>query len=180
MQNILNIIAQAIGLIALVFSLASFQFKSRRGIMAAQMTASLLFAVQLFMVGAITGGCLDLISFVRTLIFSNNTKKWASSKLWLYFFAIVMIITGILTWQDYTSILAILGSLLSTVALWMKEPKNVRRISLFVGPCWLIYNLIHGAYTGALNELIAMASIIIGIVRHDRKKANTADTSDNA
>ena len=165
----LNLIAQAVGLVALVLSLASFQFKSRKGIMAAQMSASLLFSLQLFMVGAVTGGCLDLISFVRTLIFSNNTKKWASSKLWLYFFVAVMVIIGIFTWQDWTSILAICGSVLSTFALWMKEPKNVRRISLFVGPCWLIYNIINGAYTGALNECIAMVSIIIGIIRYDRK-----------
>jgi len=165
-----NLIAQAVGLVALVCSLASFQFKSRKGIMIAQMTASLLFSLQLFMVGAITGGCLDLISFIRTLIFSNNTKKWASSKLWLYFFVAVMVVTGILTWQNWTSILAICGSILSTFALWMKEPKNVRRTSLFVGPCWLVYNIINGAYTGALNELIAMASIVIGMIRHDRNK----------
>ena len=63
MQNILNIIAQAIGLIALVFSLASFQFKSRRGIMAAQMTASLLFCV-----GAMT----------IAMLLKNTVQAWES------------------------------------------------------------------------------------------------------
>ena len=135
-----------------------------------QMTASALFCIQLFMVGAITGGCVDSISFVRTAIFSQNDKKWASSPIWLGVFVVAMIVTGIFTWEDAWSILPIIGSVLSTIALWMKKSSHIRIISLFVGPCWLIYNLIHGAYTGALNELLAMTSIVIGIVRYDLGK----------
>ena len=50
-------------------------------------------------------------------------------------------------------------------------------ISLFVGPCWLVYNLIHGAYTGAVNEALAMTSIIIGMIRYDiiRKSGDSTD-----
>ena len=166
----MNFMAQVVGSFGIVFSLLSFQFSKRKHIMLSQMTASLLFSAQLFMVGAITGGCLDMISFVRTLIFSNNHKKWASSKLWLLGFVAVMIVTGALTWKDGWSILPILGSVLSTVALWMKKEKYIRLISLAVGPCWLIYNFVTGAYTGALNELLAMTSIVISLIRHDKKQ----------
>ena len=134
----MNWFAQIVGIVGIVFSLLSFQFKERKYIMLAQMIASLLFSSQLFLVGAFTGGCLDLISFIRTLIFSNNSKKWASSPLWLYFFIVVMIVTGVFTWQDGWSILPILGSILSTLALWMKKEKNIRLISLLVGPCWIV------------------------------------------
>lgn len=165
-----DICVQAIGAVALVCSLLSFQQKSRKGIMVLQMTASLLFSIQLFLLGAITGACLDMISFVRTLIFSNNEKlKWAKSPIWLVFFEIVMIVVGIFTWDNIYSLLAIAGSCLSTVALWMKNSKKIRFVSLFVGPCWIIYNLIHGSYTGALNEMIAILSIVIGIFRFDFK-----------
>jgi len=54
--------------------------------------------------------------------------------------------------------------------LWMKQEKHIRLISLTVGPCWMVYNVVTGAYTGALNELLAMTSIVIGLIRHDRKK----------
>lgn len=135
------------------------------------MSGSLIFAIQLFMLGAYTGAVLDLISFVRTLIFSNNTnKKWAQNPLWLLFFVVVMIVSGILTWNDFFSLFAILGSLLSTFALWMKKPKYTRIISLFVGPCWIIYNVVNGSIMGVVNEIIALTSIIIGIVRLDLKK----------
>lgn len=166
----MNIAAQIVGIFGIAFSLLSFQLKKRRYIMLFQMTASLMFSAQLFMVGAITGGCLDMISFVRTLIFANNSKKWASSPLWLVGFIAVMIATGIMTWENIWSILPIMGSVLSTVALWMKRERNIRLVSLLVGPCWMIYNVITGAYTGALSEVIAMTSIVIGLLRHDRKK----------
>lgn len=171
-----DILTQAVGGVALVCSLLSFQQKKRSYLMALQMTASLLFAIQLFMVGAITGGCLDLISFVRTLIFSfNGDRKWAKSPLWLAFFLTVMIATGIATWNDIFSLLAIVGSCLSTIALWMKNGKRIRLVSLFVGPCWIVYNLVHGAYTGALNEMIAIASIVIGMIRHDFKRKDKTE-----
>lgn len=165
----MNIAAQIVGAFGILFSLLSFQFAKRKYILLSQMTASLLFSLQLFMVGAITGGCLDMISFVRALIFMNNQKKWASSKLWLLGFVVVMIITGIITWENAWSILPIIGSILSTVALWMKKGKHIRMISLLVGPCWLVYNIINGAYTGAFNEVLAMTSIVIGLLRHDRE-----------
>ncbi len=166
----MDIAAQIVGLAGIVCSLLSFQQKERKHVMLFQMIASALFCIQLFMVGAITGGCVDSISFIRTAVFSQNDKKWASSPIWLGVFIVAMIGTGILTWQDGWSILPIIGSVLSTVALWMKNSKHIRVISLFVGPCWLIYSLIHGAYTGALNEVLAMTSIVIGMVRHDIKR----------
>ena len=166
----MSTVAQIVGLVGIVCSLLSFQQKERNRVMLFQMTASALFCIQLFMVGAITGGCVDSISFVRTAIFSQNDKKWASSPIWLGVFVVAMIVTGIFTWEDAWSILPIIGSVLSTIALWMKKSSHIRIISLFVGPCWLIYNLIHGAYTGALNEVLAMTSIVIGIVRYDLGK----------
>ncbi|MBQ4605416.1 MAG: YgjV family protein [Clostridia bacterium] len=171
----LNTFAQIIGVFGLICSLLSFQMKNRKWIMAFQMTASLSFSTQLFMLGAVTGGCVDMISFIRTMIFSQNSKKWASSPVWLYVFIVIMILTGILTWQNAWDLLPIAGSILSTVALWMKREKHIRLISLAVGPCWLVYNLVKGAWSGALNEVLAMTSIVIGLIRNDREKKNKTE-----
>jgi len=171
----ITVISEAIGFIGIVLSLLSFQQKKRENILLFQMGASISFSAQLFLVGAVTGGCMDLISFARTLVFSFNDKKWASSKLWLAFFIAVMIFTGIFTWKDALSILPMTGAVLSTVALWMKKEKLILIISLFVGPCWLVYDILSGAYTGAINELLAMTSIIIGLVRLVKREKSLAN-----
>ena len=86
----MKIAAQVVGLVGIICSLLSFQQKERKHVMLFQMTASALFCIQLFMVGAITGGCVDSISFVRTVVFSQNDKKWAASPVWLGVFIAAM------------------------------------------------------------------------------------------
>ncbi len=166
----IKIVAEIIGIIGIICSILSFQCEQRKKVMLFQVMASLMFTTQLFLVGAFTGACLDLINFARSLFFSID-KKWAKSKWWLAAFMLILIGAGIATWKDAYSILPIIGSLLSTVALWMKTSKNIRLISLFSGPCWLIYNIVNGAYSAAINELIAMTSIVIGMLRYDVKKS---------
>lgn len=169
----MQIAAEIVGFLGLASSLISFQQKERKMVMLFQLTASALCCLALFLAGSVIGGALDLISFVRTTVFAvlmNSSKKWTNSPVWLWLFIGALVVTGIFTWQNIWSILPILGSVLSTVALWMKKASHIRAISLFVGPCWMIYNLVEGTVAGALNELLAMTSIVIGMLRHDRKK----------
>lgn len=175
-----NPAAQVVGFISLVFALLSFQQKGRFRIMLFQVIASLTYSLQYFMMGAIVGGCLDLISFGRTVVFSQReTKRWARSGWWLVLFVLLLgaagVITGFMSSEEHSwggrlfwiNILAIAGALLSTVALWMRDGGLIRLISLFVGPCWIIYNTVVGSYFGVLSEAIAMISIIVGIIRYD-------------
>lgn len=168
-----NPIAQAIGLLALVLSLVSFQMKKRRTILFFQMLASLSCAVSLIMLGGITGGVLDVVAFSRTLVFSLSDKyKWAGSKICLGAYFALIVAVGILSWDSgsIASLFAILGTLLSTLALYMKNERTLRMISLFVGPMWIIYNLIYSSAFGILNEIIAMASITIALIRNANTK----------
>ena len=163
-----NPVAQAIGFLSLVLSLVSFQMKTRTQILIFQCMASLSCAVSLIMLGGIAGGILDVVAFSRTLIFSLADRyKWAKCKLWLPFYILLIIAVGIITWDPtgIGTLFAIAGTLLSTVALYQKSERLMRIISLFVGPCWIIYSLIYSSAFGALNEIIAMTSLIIALVR---------------
>lgn len=163
-----NPVAQAIGFLSLVLSLVSFQMKTRTQILIFQCMASLSCAVSLIMLGGIAGGILDVVAFSRTLVFSLADRyKWAKCKLWLPFYIILIIAVGIITWDPtgIGTLFAIAGTLLSTVALYQKSERLMRIISLFVGPCWIIYSLIYSSAFGALNEIIAMTSLIIALVR---------------
>lgn len=162
-----NYIVQAIGFVSTGLSLISFQQKSRKRILGFQMMASLTFSLHLILLGAVTGGVLDFISFIRTLIFSNNEKKWASSPLWMYAFLAFFIVSGIVTWSDWTSSLAIVATLMQTISLWMKKPFRIRIISLCSAPLWFAYNMINMSYSGMVMESIAATSIVISIIRND-------------
>ncbi|MBQ8682918.1 MAG: YgjV family protein [Clostridia bacterium] len=158
---------ELVGWISVVCSLLSFQQKKRGALMALQTTASITCAINMFILGDVVGGAQDVLAFFRSLTFSQREKKWASSPLWLVGFMAAMVVTGLLTWQSPLSVFPILGSLCSTVALWMKDVKWTRRISLLVGVCWITNHLFVGNISGIAMEAIAMLSILIGILRHD-------------
>ena len=163
-----NPVAQAIGFLSLVLSLVSFQMKTRSQILIFQCMASLSCAVSLIMLGGIAGGILDVVAFSRTLVFSLADRyRWAKSGLWLPFYAVLIIAVGIITWDPtgIGTLFAIAGTLFSTVALYQKRERLMRIISLFAGPCWIIYSLIYSSAFGVLNEIIAMTSLIIALIR---------------
>ena len=175
-----NPIAQAIGALALILSLISFQMKERRTILLFQMLASLSCAVSLIMLGGIAGGILDVIAFSRTLVFSLSDRyKWAGSKICLFSYFALIIAVGILTWESgsIATLFAILGTLLSTLALFMKSERNIRLISLLVAPPWIAYNLIYSSCFGILNELIAMTSIIIALFRMRKSRSQNIEST---
>ena len=87
-----------------------------------------------------------------------------------------MVVTGIFTWQSALSLLAIFGALLSTLALWMKKENHIRLISLLVGCCWIVYYIPFKDFTGIASELLAMLSILIGLIRFTRKKESNEAT----
>ena len=92
----------------------------------------------------------------------------------MFYFAVIIAV-GILTGEQgsYVALFAILGTLFSTVSLWMRNEKLLRVIALFAGPCWIIYNLCYSSCFGILNEIVAMTSIIIALIRNSNASQDT-------
>ena len=179
-------IGQAIGVIALLFAIISFQQKTQKKIVFIQLISSTLFSVHFFLLGAYVGCLLNFIGIFRAAIFTNKNKKWARNKFWLWFFIAVSILAvvitmdgdlNLLTWNidfgkvhTYFAFLPMIGMILTTVAFWVENAKTVRRISFPSSPCWMIYNAYNSSWAGVATEMFVMCSIIIGMLRHDRSK----------
>ena len=160
-------IAQIIGVIALILAVLSFQQKTHRYIVMFQLAANFAFVLHFGLLGAYTGAILNAVALLRSVVFVNKGKKWADNKLWLWLFCALSVAAGIFTWQNVLSVLPILGMVCTTVAFWIKTPKYVRLCALPSSPLWLVYNFVSSAWGGVLTEVINMASIVIAIVRLD-------------
>lgn len=163
--------AQIVGVCALISSTLSFQFKTRKQILIAQIITVVFFSIHYVMLGAITGAAMNATSIVRNIVFYNRDKKFFSGNIWVAVFIAVNIIAGILFWQDWNSLLCIIAMVVNTVSMSMKEPQHVRTVMLASSPFFLLYNLQTGSIGGAVNELIAETSGIIALIRY-RKKEN--------
>lgn len=160
-------ISQLIGFAGTIVSFIMFQQNKRRRIIGCQILSTSLFAIHYILLGAFTGAALNAIAITRSIVFYNNDKKWAKSPVWLWFYIVVSIVAGLLTWESWYSILPAIALVLTTVANWMKSETKIRLISFPNSPCWLIYNAITGSVAGVITECIVMSSLIIGIVRYD-------------
>lgn len=166
----MNIFIQIVGVIAMIFSVFSFQMNKHKHIMIMQIIATLLFAFQYFMLGAFTGMALDLVGGVRGVVFYNKDKKWAQSNLWIVLFIILFIIFGIFTWQGPKSVLMILAMILNTFSFSFTKPKLVRSTILISSPMMLIYNILCCSIGGIINEVFVEISSIVGMLRYDIKR----------
>lgn len=161
------IIAQVIGIIALVLAVISFQQKTHKYIVAFQLAANFAFVLHFGLLGAYTGAILNAVALLRSVVFVNKGKKWADNKIWLWLFCVLSVAAGIITWQNALSVLPILGMVCTTVAFWIKTPRYVRMCALPSSPLWLVYNFASRAWGGVFTEVINMASIIVAIIRLD-------------
>lgn len=170
-----EIIAQIIGVVALTMAIISFQNNTKKGILIFQLLAGSIFAIHFALLGAYTGAALNAVSVVRNLIFFQKEKHdWAKHKGWLFFFMAVSVATGIWTWDGIFSLFPTLGMVLGSLGFWVDNPAHVRKITFPVSPLWITYNIAKGSYAGIITEIFVMSSIIIGMIRFDKKKKNEA------
>ncbi|MBE7036703.1 MAG: YgjV family protein [Ruminococcaceae bacterium] len=162
--------AQVIGIIAFCLAVWSFQQNEHKKIVLLQLLANLCFTVHYFMLAAYTGALLNSIGFARSIVFIFKDKKWASSNWWLVFFSLVCVGAGVYTWNGPLTLLPMSAMILTTVAFGISNPKITRLLSFPSSPLWLIYNLVNQSWGGVLTECFNMGSIIIGMLRFDRKK----------
>lgn len=166
------ILAQIVGIIVLVITVISIQFKTKEKILICQIIANILVAIQYFLLNALTGAVVSIINVIRCIIFYHYKKKDKKpSIIFLTIFIGVAIISGILTWQNGLSIIPIIATIIFTYGLWQDNVRITRICTAVTAGNWAIYNVVVKAYAGALQSVAECISAIIAMIRH-REKMN--------
>ena len=161
--------AQIIGFLGLFLSIVAFQFKKHQNIVLLKLSSELVFSIQYILLGAWTGAVLDFISVIRNFLFYKFVKKDISTTPVIIIFGLFVVITGIVTFDGFISLLPIGSKLLTTVSYGMKKEKWLRLITLPSCILWIIYNLFVGSWAAALTDAITLISILIAIFKFDCK-----------
>ncbi len=175
------VIAQIIGVAAMLVNVLSFQCKKQRPLIVMQLISSSLYATNLFLLNAPTGCILNLVGMCRAVVFSNKKTFRADSKAWLFGFSAAYVGVYVLTFAVFAKeptaknfiveFLPVIGMIATTVGFYRDGSKDIRALSLINSPCWLIYHLTTGSIGGICGEVLTLISIFVGFFRHDRKKA---------
>lgn len=168
----MKLAAQAVGILAVITFLLSYQQKKRGNIIMLNAASRVLYIVQYIMLGAFEGAALDILGTVSSIAAQNKDKGFIKKQVRLTCIAVnaLILAVGLLLYKNIFSLFPIMGVLLHTSAFWLSDEKTIRRVSFLGSPFWLVYNLASNAYGSALGDALTMLSIGIAIYRYDIRR----------
>lgn len=165
------IVAQIVGIAAVVLYLLSAQLKKREQLVFVICASNFLYVLQYCMLGAFSGAVLDLLSTFSSFFAGKKNeprfKKYAKFTATLISLAIVAAGLVLAAIQGKgIELLPIAGALLQTVGLWFQNEQTIRKFILAGAPFWLVYNYVCQAYGAAFGALLTIISVSIALVRY--------------
>ena len=160
-----EIIAQILGVFAIIIGFLSYQTKSSKGVLALQSLTTVTFTVHYLLLGAYSGMIMNAVGIIRNFFYYNSQKKFFSWKCWPIVFALVSGTLGILAWKAWFDVFVVSGLVINTVCMSFKNAQNIRKSILVTSPLVLIYDILARSYSGAVYETVAIVSSVVGIVR---------------
>ena len=170
LDNILYLIGQGLGVVAVAFGFVCFQLKTTKGILLLQILTALVFSVHYLLIGAITAAGLNLLAAIKCVAYYFRDKRGSKSMVLPIFFASLVVVTSILTWEGWHSAFLMVGLIVAAIALAFSNAQSIRFAMLFKSPCCLIYNVIAMSGGGIVYECASLASVIIGIIKNRSRK----------
>lgn len=164
----LFVISQILAFAGFIVYGLSFWQKDRRKILALEVLECFLHAIHYFLLGAWTGGFLNIIGMARSGSFIYKDKnKFMKTYALPAIFLCIYVINAIFTWEGFITILPTLGSMLICITIWSRNTKNIRRYSIIVQILWLTYAIYIGSYVVMVSEVILIITTSLSIIRLD-------------
>ncbi len=166
------IIAQIIGILALIILMLSFQKNEKKLLLKYQIISSFLYALQYVFLGAYTGSLMNLTCMVRNFIFNKYNNKKVPIH-WLIIIVILMIVFLLISYIRTISLLPMLAVVLYSIAVWYGNLKLIRCTEVISCTLFIVYNIRVLAITGLIAIMIELIAALIAIYRFDIKQLNS-------
>ena len=164
-------IGQALGILATVITVISYQMNTKRSLLLVQTAATACTCLAYLFLGAASGFTLNIVCIIRNIVFyfqKDSSKIHTVSALVL---AAAMVAVGALSWQGPVSLLIIVALAANTVFMSFGKPQLLRQSVLGTSSMILLYNIFVFSIGGIANEGLSIVSSAVGIVRFRKESA---------
>lgn len=158
------ILSQIFTIINYMLLASTYYVKNRKKILIISFMSLLANAIAYILLNAWTGVAMCLVALIRNIVFlidehknkqaNKITKKDIIILIILY---IISIISAILTFDGYLSLLSVFATMLYTYSVWQKNPKTYKLFGIPVGILWILYNL----YVKSLFGIILESALLV-------------------
>ena len=165
------IIGQIISVVAVLITFLTYQMRTTRAIMITLSAATVVACIAYAILGGTTALWLNLVSILRNFLYCFHKKHKVTYISLPILLAAVMSVMSIFLWEGYHSLFFVVGLALNTLAMGYFNPQNLRKSILLTSSLILIYNLFIPSIGGSINEVVAITSAVIGLIRYRKKAA---------
>lgn len=173
-MTVMEFIGQIFGLIAVVISFVAYQMPTQKKILFMNMLVTVAILLNYAFLGATTGVILNVVCFIRNIIFMNRDKKIFSYKFYPYLLMVIIGGLSFLTSEGAHSILITIGLIINTFALSLTNPQATRYCMAISCSFIFAYNIFVFSIGGMINEAVAIISSILGIIRYRKNQSLSA------
>ncbi len=173
-MTVMEFIGQIFGLIAVVISFVAYQMPTQKKILFMNMLVTVAILLNYAFLGATTGVILNVVCFIRNIIFMNRDKKIFSYKFYPYLLMVIIGGLSFLTSEGAHSILITIGLIINTFALSLTNPQATRYCMAISCSFIFAYNIFVFSIGGMINEAVAIISSILGIIRYRKNQSPSA------
>ena len=169
----LSVIAQYISLAATVFIVLGILGKQKSTIMLWFSLYNVVILATYFMLGRYTGSILVSVTLIKSILFYILARKNIRPQIWiLVLFELSYIIIPIFLWESATDIILIVNLLLVTYLCWQSNIKLLKFGYILSSILLITYDIIVGAYTAIIAEVVFLVSTCISIYQLYHPRAN--------
>lgn len=169
MNEFVYVLGQILGIGAIILGFLSYQMRTQKKLLVVQIATNVLFILHYLLIGAYSGMALNCISLIRNCVYCYRNGKGSMGLLWPIFFAVIMAIVGVLTWEAWYSVFVLLGLVINTLCMALPDPQKVRKSILVTSPLVLTYDAFVLSVGGIVYESVAIISSLIGILRNRKR-----------
>lgn len=160
------ILAQVLGLIALVLVCISYSYNTRKNFLFYQIIANIFYAASFLALDVLVGGLSTVISIFRVvLLYICEKLNKKPSKIIFILFSSFYLISGIIFYENALDIIAIISYEIFNFAMFVKNINMVRILMLPPNIMIITYNILSLTYTNAILDFIEILVLIITIIK---------------
>ena len=163
-------LAQGVGVIAFLIGITTFFNRDERRFIVQLSIYSVFIVIHFFLLGVFPAGASSILNAIRTLITLRTRSLWVM--------AIFIVLTGgfgLAKFQHPMELLPVVGTVISTWALFRFKGLTMRCVMWFSTCCWLTHNIWAGSIGGTRIEGSFLLMNGLNIIRFWRMQKRGID-----
>jgi hypothetical protein len=147
--------------IAICSDILSFQLKERKKIVTCLVVSATFISGHFMLLGYWTAALLGLLAVAR---FASSIFTTSKRVMWI--FLIITLIISVFSFEGLLSVLGCTATIFTTVAVFSKDDKILRKLMLIGTIIWITHNYLAGSPGAVLMEALFIGSNIVGYFRY--------------